>query len=391
MDIIPSKPPLGIYIHWPFCVSKCPYCDFNSHVRARIDQQLWLDSLKQELSHYKEETADALVHSIFFGGGTPSLMDPFVVEELINYIVSNWKTIPDLEITLEANPGSVEVQKFAAYAKAGVNRISVGVQSFNDDDLKFLGRKHSSDEAHKAIHIAGQYFNRFSFDLIYARPDQSWDVWQRELETALAYKPQHLSLYQLTIEPGTAFYTKHQRGELVIPEADAAAELYERTSSTLKDAGLNTYEVSNYAAPGHECRHNMIYWRYQDYLGIGPGAHGRLTDKTTGLKCTTQNIKAPESWLKAVSLQGHGCKSSELLTAESMFHEYLLMGLRLEEGIQIDNAPNLIQKQLMQLLKSPRLQMLVDTDLLVMDTSKSLKATPDGMLRLNGVLEYLQL
>lgn len=391
MNLSYPKPPLGIYIHWPFCVSKCPYCDFNSHVRASIDQKLWLDSLKQELNHYHEQTSDSLVHSIFFGGGTPSLMDPFVVEELISHIKHHWQTIPNLEITLEANPGSVEAQKFAAYAIAGVNRISVGVQSFNDDDLKFLGRKHSSTEAHKAIDIAGQHFDRFSFDLIYARPDQSSDAWQRELETALSYKPQHLSLYQLTIEPGTAFYTKHQRGELIIPEADTAAELYEHTSSILKEAGLATYEVSNYAAPGHECRHNMIYWRYQDYLGIGPGAHGRLTDKVTGRKQTTQNIKAPESWLAAVAEKGHGRKTSELLESRSMFDEYLLMGLRLEKGVQFDCAPAPIQPHIYELLKNPRLQILIDTDLLIMDTPTSLRTTQDGRLRLNGILEYLQL
>ena len=265
----------GLYVHWPFCLSKCPYCDFNSHVRDGVDHGRWRAALLAELDHYGAATAGRRLTSIFFGGGTPSLMDPGTVGAVIARAGLHWRPAGDIEITLEANPTSVEAERLADFRDAGVNRVSLGVQSLDDDALRFLGRGHSAAEALRAVDLAAGLFARTSFDLIYARPGQDVAAWQRELDRALAHAGDHLSVYQLTIEPGTAFHQAHRRGDLAVPSGDAAAALYEATQVALDAAGLPAYEISNHAAPGAACRHNLTYWRYGDYAGIGPGAHGR--------------------------------------------------------------------------------------------------------------------
>jgi oxygen-independent coproporphyrinogen-3 oxidase len=271
-----SRAPLGVYVHWPFCKSKCPYCDFNSHVRDGVEQARWRAALLRELEHAAREAPDRRVETMFFGGGTPSLMEPETVAALIARTRQLWDSAPGIEITLEANPTSVEAGRFAALAEAGVNRASLGVQALEPQALKFLGREHSTDEALDALATARRHFARHSFDLIYARPGQTPEAWAEELERALALAGEHLSLYQLTIERGTRFFTDHARGTFVLPDEDASAAMFEHTQARLAQAGLPAYEISNHARPGAACRHNLIYWRYQDYVGIGPGAHGRF-------------------------------------------------------------------------------------------------------------------
>ncbi|HJS32275.1 MAG TPA: radical SAM family heme chaperone HemW, partial [Alphaproteobacteria bacterium] len=276
---------LAIYVHWPFCRSKCPYCDFNSHVRESVDDTRWRGALLTELDHFAASTGGRTVRSVFFGGGTPSLMAPQIVAAVIDCVARKWRVADDVEITLEANPNSAEQSRFAAFRAAGVNRLSLGVQALDDADLGALGRGHSAAEAQAAIARAAAVFDRYSFDLIYARPRQSRAAWETELRRAVALAGDHMSVYQLTIEPGTAFAARHARGELVVPDEDAAAALYEATQAILDDAGLAAYEVSNHARAGAECRHNLAYWRYEDYIGVGPGAHGRL--KLGGVKTAT--------------------------------------------------------------------------------------------------------
>ena len=294
--------PLAVYIHWPFCRSKCPYCDFNSHVRERIDEAAWTSALIADLDHQAALAPEHEVVSVFFGGGTPSLMPPDTAGALIERIRRHWRVAEALEITLEANPNSAEAERFAGFAAAGVNRLSLGVQALDPQALKFLGRGHDRDEALAAIKLSQTLFKRTSFDLIYARPGQSLAAWQEELEEALALAGEHLSLYQLTIEPGTAFHTRAAKGELTIPDDDAAAALFEATQQRLAAHGLPAYEISNHARPGAECRHNLAYWRYEDYLGIGPGAHGRIT--RAGIKHATRQRRLPEAWLAAIGKTG---------------------------------------------------------------------------------------
>lgn len=322
----------GVYLHWPFCLSKCPYCDFNSHVRhAAIDEARYVRAFAAEIAATAARIPGRTVSTMFFGGGTPSLMQPATVAAILDAVAKHWTIAPDVEITLEANPTSVEAERFRGYRAAGVNRVSLGVQSLDDRVLKELGRMHSADEALAAIAVARSVFERYSFDLIYARPGQAPDSWSAELSRAIAQAAEHLSLYQLTIEPETAFHALQSAGKLVIPDSDASRELYDLTIETCARAGLPAYEISNHARPGAECRHNLVYWRGAEYAGIGPGAHGRLNVGNARIATATE--KRPETWLMRVESLGHGVIEDEPLTREERGDEYLLMGLRLAEGI----------------------------------------------------------
>ncbi|MEZ5708661.1 MAG: radical SAM family heme chaperone HemW [Blastomonas sp.] len=321
--------PLALYVHWPFCVSKCPYCDFNSHVRETIDEAAWLDALLADMQLEAKETGNRALGSIFFGGGTPSLMPPRLVERLIDAASRHWSPVDGCEITLEANPSSVEAGRFADLARAGVNRVSLGVQSFDDEALRFLGRAHGVHEALAAVNTAQDCFARVSFDLIYALPGQSLDDWRAMLERALAIGTGHLSLYQLTIEPGTRFETLVRQGVFVPADDDHGADLFALTADMTRTAGLPAYEISNHAWPGEESRHNLTYWRYGDYAGIGPGAHGRRNG------IATVRHRKPENYLAGVDRNNHGLASTEQLSAGTMAMEALLMGLRLAEGIDV--------------------------------------------------------
>ncbi len=321
--------PFALYVHWPFCVSKCPYCDFNSHVRAEVDQAAWRDALLAELAHEAAMLPDRTLGSIFFGGGTPSLMPPSTVAAIIEAATQHWRVLDDVEITLEANPSSVEAANFSDLAAAGVNRVSLGLQALNDATLAFLGRAHSVNEGLNALETAQKAFRRVSFDLIYARPDQTPAAWQAELERALSFGTEHLSLYQLTIEPGTRFATLVQQGKLVPLDNDAAADMFENTRAYMSAAGIPAYEISNHARPGAESRHNLTYWRYGDYAGVGPGAHGRRDG------VATVRHKKPENWLGAVARNGHGMVSEDILPDRDRAIEALLMGLRLREGVDL--------------------------------------------------------
>ena len=335
-----GAPGFGVYIHWPFCAQKCPYCDFNSHVRfGGWDEPRYLAAYKRELDHVAaltspRSTSPPTVTSIFFGGGTPSLMQPETVAAILDHIANLWSVAPAAEITLEANPGSVEAGRFAGYRAAGVNRVSIGVQSLRDDDLKRLGRIHSAAEARTAVALAHKTFDRVSFDMIYARPHQSLDDWRTELAEALAMAGRHLSLYQLTIEPETAFAALYAKGRLAVPPAEAAHDLYEATQELTAAAGLPQYEISNHAAPGEESRHNLTYWRYGTYAGIGPGAHGRI--ETSGALLATETERNPERWLGLVEQSGHGLAATEPVPPSAQADEMLLMGLRLAEGVDLD-------------------------------------------------------
>jgi putative oxygen-independent coproporphyrinogen III oxidase len=324
----------GVYVHWPFCASKCPYCDFNSHVRAGgIDEVRFLQAFLTELQHWAALAPGRTVTSIFFGGGTPSLMSADTVGAVIDTIGKLWIIDPGAEITLEANPSSVEAARFRGYRAAGVNRVSLGVQSFDDAQLRALGRLHTSAEARVAIDIARRTFERFSFDLIYARPGQTIDAWRTELGQALELAGKHLSLYQLTIEQGTPFAALHARGKLIVPDGDAASALYEVTQEMTERVGLPAYEISNHAAPGEESRHNLTYWRYGEYAGIGPGAHGRIV--VDGIRRATSTERNPEQWAALVEAGAHGIVEDLGLDGEQEADEALLMGLRLTEGIDL--------------------------------------------------------
>ncbi len=322
--------PLALYIHWPFCVSKCPYCDFNSHVRESVDQAQWREALLKDLAWEAEAWPGGPLASIFFGGGTPSLMEPATVAALIEAAQGHWGLAPDVEITLEANPSSVEAARFADLAAAGVNRVSLGLQSLDDQALRFLGRAHDCAEGQSALETAQNCFGRVSFDLIYALPGQSEADWAAELGRALGFGTGHISLYQLTIEPGTRFAAMAARGELAARDPDEAAALYELTQAMTADAGLPAYEISNHARPGEESRHNLVYWRYRPYLGVGPGAHGRRGG------AATQRHRKPENWLAALERNGHGVSEETVLSGEEQATEALLMGLRLSEGVEIE-------------------------------------------------------
>ena len=379
-------PGIGLYVHWPFCLSKCPYCDFNSHVRAAIDQSRWRKALVRELEHTAGEMPGRRVTSIFFGGGTPSLMAPETVAAVIAAAGDAWGLETEAEITLEANPTSVEAARFAAYRDAGVNRVSLGVQALDDDALAFLGRAHSAAEAIAAVETARRIFARVSFDLIYARPGQSLEQWQDELTSALELAGEHLSVYQLTIEPATAFHAAWRRGELAPPEEPLAAGLYETTQEILQAAGLPAYEVSNHARPGGRCRHNLTYWRYEDYAGVGPGAHGRLTQ--AGGKWATRQHRAPEAWLAAVERDGHATRGRTRLTADERLAELVMMGLRLTEGVSRAAFRREAGEEPELLLGEGRLAALRDAGYLEID-AEGLRATAAGRQRLNALCGYL--
>jgi oxygen-independent coproporphyrinogen-3 oxidase len=376
----------GIYVHWPFCASKCPYCDFNSHVADTIDHDAWRDAYKKEISHFANLSKGRTVTSIFFGGGTPSLMEPATAGLVIDEIQRHWHISNDCEITLEANPTSVEIEKFKSFQVAGINRVSIGVQSLIERDLDFLGRKHDAAGAKRAIESAAKVFDRYSFDLIYARPEQTVSEWERELREAIALAGDHLSLYQLTIEKGTPFYMRHERGDFKIPDEEIAGDLYEITQTLLEEAGMPAYEVSNHAIAGQESRHNLTYWRYTDYVGIGPGAHGRLT--VDGKKQATRGHRAPDIWLQKVAEQGHGAHEFESLTPRDRFTECLMMGLRLHEGIPVARLENEGNDKFKNLIDAKKIEALRGEGLLVFD-GQTLQATKAGLQRLNGVLAYL--
>ncbi len=329
-----ADPGFGVYVHWPFCLSKCPYCDFNSHVRhAAIDEGRFVRAFAAEIAATAQRIPGRTVESIFFGGGTPSLMQPATVGALLDAISRGWTLARDVEVTLEANPSSVEATRFRGYRAAGVNRVSLGVQALDDAALAALGRTHSVDEALAAVAIARAIFERYSFDLIYARPSQTVAAWREELARAIAQGSDHLSLYQLTIEPDTPFATLHAAGKLKVPDNDTARALYDVTQEVCAARGLPAYEISNHARTGAECRHNLVYWRYGEYAGVGPGAHGRLD--IAGRRRATATEKNPEAWLDLVETRGHGLVVDDTLTREEEADELLLMGLRLAEGIAL--------------------------------------------------------
>ena len=381
-----NAPPLGVYVHWPFCKSKCPYCDFNSHVRDGVEQTRWRNALETELEHAAREAPGRRVETIFFGGGTPSLMAPETVDAVIARAKALWDCAPEVEITLEANPTSVEAARFAALAEAGVNRVSLGVQALDAAALKFLGREHSADEALAALDTARRHFPRYSFDLIYARPGQTPEAWAAELEHALTLAGEHLSLYQLTIERGTRFFTDHARGAFVLPDEEASAAMFEATQSRLMAAGLPAYEISNHAQPGAACRHNLIYWRYQDYVGIGPGAHGRFAEGAA--KRATRRASGPEAWLEAVERTGHGTAESTTVAGRDLVEEALMMGLRLADGIDRKLFASVTGADPVAALKEEALAPLIRAGFLEIEPER-LRATAAGRQRLNAILERL--
>ena len=376
----------GIYFHWPFCRSKCPYCDFNSHVREQIDQARWREALLTELAHYAARAPRRTVSSIFFGGGTPSLMPPETVAALIEAVRRHWPVVEALEVSLEANPTSVEAARFEGFHAAGVNRVSLGVQALDDAALKFLGRGHSAAEALAAVEVARRQFRRISFDLIYARPGQSPAAWRRELDRALALAADHLSLYQLTIEENTGFYGAWKRGAIALPDSDLAAELYDVTQQQCDRAGLPAYEISNHAAVGAECRHNLVYWRYGEYLGIGPGAHGRFLE--AGTRRATQQVRKPEAWLELVETGGNGTETDIAVERGEQIEELLMMGLRLKEGVRLDHFAAVAGASLVQTIPASRLQRLIDGGFLTLDHER-LAATAAGRSLLNTLLAEL--
>lgn len=383
-----ADPGFGLYIHWPFCKAKCPYCDFNSHVREAIDQSRWRGALLRELEHYARLTAgqDRRLTSIFFGGGTPSLMEPATAAALIERARGLWDCDPALEVTLEANPTSSEAGNFQGFAEAGVNRLSIGVQALDDDALRFLGRQHTAAEALEAVSLARAAVPRFSFDLIYARPDQALSDWRAELAKALAEGPEHIALYQLTIEENTVFHGAWRRGELEVPGDEEAAALFEATQADLEAAGLAGYEISNHAKPGAACRHNLTYWRYGDYLGVGPGAHGRLT--LAGRKTATRQHRAPEAWLQAVEREGHATRQELPLEPRERLEEMLMMGLRLTEGVARAAFRRELDAEPEALLDERRLGPLRDAGYLTLDGS-GLRASKEGRQRLDPLLARL--
>ncbi|PWG01654.1 radical SAM family heme chaperone HemW [Sphingosinicella humi] len=370
---------LALYIHWPFCVSKCPYCDFNSHVRSSVDQELWQKALLADLAHEATVERGRKLGSIFFGGGTPSLMPPGTVAALIEAAGRHWGFAPDIEITLEANPSSVEAARFADLAAAGVNRVSLGLQSLDDRALRFLGRAHDVTEGLAALETAQEAFRRVSFDLIYALPDQSEAKWRAQLTRALAFGTGHLSLYQLTIEPGTRFAALAAKGELEPADPDHAAALYELTQEMTEAANLPAYEISNHARPGEESRHNLAYWLYQNYSGVGPGAHGRRGG------VATQRHRKPENWLSALDRNGHGIVEEMPIDGSAAAVEALLMGLRLREGVEMDRIAALADRAFDTIVDGRAVARLADQGLVARDEHR-LRVTPAGMLLLDAIL-----
>ncbi|MBI1621837.1 radical SAM family heme chaperone HemW [Aquamicrobium zhengzhouense] len=379
-----SDPGFGIYVHWPFCAAKCPYCDFNSHVRHQpVDQERYAAAFDREMATMRERTGARTVTSIFLGGGTPSLMKPETVGAVLESVARHWTVPAGIEVTLEANPSSVEAERFRGYRDAGVNRVSLGVQALNDADLRFLGRLHNVEQALGAIRLARETFPRLSFDLIYARPNQSLEAWEAELNAAIDHAADHLSLYQLTLEEGTRFFQLHAAGKFVMPEPDHAADLYQLTQEVTAARGLPAYEISNHARPGAESQHNLVYWRYGEYAGIGPGAHGRFIENDRRTVTFTERL--PERWLDLVELKGHGVIGGEVLTRSEEADEYLLMGLRLTEGIDLVRYETLAGRS----LSSRRISVLQEEGVVAPVGNSRLRATPAGMIVLDAVVADL--
>ncbi|MGJ5151305.1 MULTISPECIES: radical SAM family heme chaperone HemW [unclassified Bradyrhizobium] len=374
----------GVYVHWPFCLSKCPYCDFNSHVRhAAIDQDRFARAFAQEIATTAARIGPRTVTSIFLGGGTPSLMQPQTVGAILDAIGRHWHVAGDVEVSLEANPTSVEATRFAGYRAAGVNRVSLGVQAMDDASLKMLGRLHTAEEAMKAVAIARNAFERYSFDLIYARPDQTPAMWTEELTRAIGEAAEHLSLYQLTIEEGTPFFGLHAAGKLKTPDEGLARTLYDVTQEICGRHGLPAYEISNHARPGAECRHNLVYWRGHEYAGIGPGAHGRLD--IDGIRHATATDKRPEAWLMRVESNGHGVMTDDELNREERADEFLLMGLRLAEGIDPQRYARISGRT----LDPRRIALLREEGAIAVDPDGRLRVTQDGFPVLDAVVADL--
>jgi oxygen-independent coproporphyrinogen-3 oxidase len=371
---------LAIYFHWPFCLSKCPYCDFNVHVGAQVDHAQWRAAYLRAIAHYAELYPNRNIVSVYFGGGTPSLMEPATVQAILEAIDAGWGLPDTAEITLEANPTSVEIDKFRDFRAAGVNRVSLGVQALNDADLQFLGRGHDVAGAKRAIALAQSVFDRMSFDLIYARPEQTLAAWEAELREAAKLAAGHLSLYQLTIERNTPFYISHARGDFIMPEQDLAADFYNVTQEVLSAEGLPAYEVSNHAAAGHESRHNLVYWHYGDYLGIGPGAHGRMTGGN-GQKMAMRDHHAPAKWMEWVAERGHGVHEPEILSARDQAVEAFMMGIRLYDGIPLTAAWD-------EFINLKKLESLAGEGWLCYENDH-IRLTQEGMLRLNAVVRYV--
>ena len=376
-----ADPGFGVYVHWPFCLSKCPYCDFNSHVRsAPIDEERYLAAFKAEIAHRASLAPGRTARSVFFGGGTPSLMRPQTVQRVIDAIAAKWRLDPDAEITLEANPTSVEAERFRSYRAAGVNRLSIGVQALNDADLKALGRKHSVEEALAAVRLAATLFPRFTFDLIYGRPGQSAADWRAELARALDLVGDHISLYQLTIEPDTIFERLRDAGKLKLPDEDLSLAMFAATRELTEARGLPAYEVSNHARPGGECRHNLVYWRYGEYAGVGPGAHGRIV--TPKGRFAQETERHPEMWLTQVETDGHGLVENSALTREEQGDEFLLMGLRLSEGVD----PRRYQKLSGRELDRDQVKSLVEDGFIERVANGRIRVTPMGAPLLDTVV-----
>lgn len=381
---------VAIYVHWPFCLKKCPYCDFNSHVRDVIDQDIWLKSYIRELNWFKAHFPNVSAGSIFFGGGTPSLMPATTVAAIIEHIDRLWPHDKPIEVTLEANPSSVEAGRFIDYKSAGINRVSLGIQSLRDEDLQFLGRLHNAKEALDALDIAKNTFERVSFDLIYALPKQSLGSWEKELARALTFAGDHLSLYQLTIEEGTAFHHQFKRGKFSLPNEELAASMYDLTQDMTASAGLPAYEVSNHAKLGSGSRHNLYYWQSMPFFGIGPGAHGRLPGSAAHTATAHAQIKRPEDWLKAVTDKGCGMESYEDISADERAEEALLMGLRLTSGINREQFSQVIGRDVMHYLKVERLEQLQQDGFFTLD-EQALSLTKKGMPLLNTLISQVVL
>ena len=373
----------SLYIHWPFCESKCPYCDFNSHVREKIDSERWLNAYLKEIEFYADKQKK--ITSIFFGGGTPSLMKPEMVAKILEKVRSSFDVEKNIEITLEANPSSFEVEKFKEFKAAGINRVSIGVQSFDENALKFLGRRHDSKQAVKAIEEAGKIFGNFSFDLIYALPGQTAEVWEKELDRALAFNSPHISLYQLTIEKGTPFYSDFHKGKFTLPDEETQTDLYLLTLDKCKQKGLERYEVSNFAKPGFESKHNLSYWLQNDYIGIGPGAHGRIHEGNS--KVATMDIHAPENWMEAVEKKGEGIQSKETLGKKEILEELLFMGLRIRDGIKLQKFTEL-GFEFTELFDKKLVEKLCNEGLMKID-NECIKLTDKGLLIHTNIVSRL--
>ena len=384
MTLTNHQPDFAVYVHWPFCLSKCPYCDFNSHVRhGGYDEAHYVRAIRSEIAAAAARAPGRTVSTVFFGGGTPSLMQPATVGAILDAIGQHWTVAGNAEVSLEANPTSVEATRFRGYRAAGVNRVSLGVQALDDQSLKELGRLHTAQEALAAIAVARSIFDRYSFDLIYARPRQTLESWALELNRAISEAAEHLSLYQLTIEPGTPFFGLHKAGKLIVPNDDLGRDLYDLTQAVCADAGLPAYEVSNHARPGAECRHNLVYWRGHEYAGVGPGAHGRLN--IDGRRYATETEKKPEAWLNLVATNGHGLVVDEKLQPGEVADEFLLMGLRLAEGIDPARFTALSGRT----LDPKRVSFLKDGGAVETMDNGRLRVTPNGFPLLDAVVADL--